>query len=330
MAMLKKIHLRIMILSICFLGLSCQRDNLTPYESGQVGWKKLVTLESLYEIVRFQVIDSHVWLLGSELDASDPMRPQSYQVFIHSAADYKNFEEVKPEGAKSDISYFYFLTPAKGWIITEQSEFLQTNDTGKKWAPVIVDGKTVSASDIYFLDELCGWFHGNSPHMTTDGGETWFPVQSTSSITVGSSTQFINADTAYTLNGSKICRTFDGGDTWECIFKTNSSYGQIIDFATTDGRHMWWINGNVLYFSDDEAQTWQIQVYYVDALRIDFFDEKNGLIVGPSAIWRTSDGGFSWNKINLAPPAEQIYRVRIESENKIWGWSYNEIFQLTF
>ena len=68
----------------------------------------------------------------------------------------------------------YFVTPLKGWIVTEQTHILSTDDGGKTWSIQFKDEDFILKS-ISFCDPLHGWAVGEYGYIyhTNDGGVTW-------------------------------------------------------------------------------------------------------------------------------------------------------------
>ena len=143
------------------------------------------------------------------------------------------------------------------------------------WAVGPADCRTVSGSPV------CGKL---SILHTDDGGETWTPQWSKSDPQAGSDNEVeaVNAETAYVRARTSVWKTTDGGKNW-------------LDASIPSA----------------EAQPY----------RISFVDESTGFAAGrlgtecpargmvPStpnadcrtAVWKTTDGGKSWKKLNHAP-----------------------------
>ncbi|QCX01779.1 glycosyl hydrolase [Aggregatimonas sangjinii] len=174
-----------------------------------------------------------------------------------------------------------------------------TNNNGTSFTPVLDNSQTQNVGDIA-VDWSKGtiWvgtgennasrssYAGIGILKSTDKGETWQHMGLTDSHHIGRI--IINPENPdevvvgvtghlYTPNEERgIFKTTDGGQTWQKTLFISDSVG-IIDVATAP------YNFNVLY-----AASWQ-----KDRKAWDFQGNGNG-----SAIYKSTDGGTSWNKIS--------------------------------
>lgn len=143
------------------------------------------------------------------------------------------------------------------------------NHVSAQWEVNYIDSTSYSNLNVIrFYDNSLGLAMGSKSNIirTTDQGENWQSINIDVKIRFADM-QFINADTILAvghyseINGdnfqSKFMRSFDSGLTWDSI--------------------------NVF----DEKQ--------MEALH--FFDAAHGLISGSRGIYKTNDGGFSWDTV---------------------------------
>jgi photosystem II stability/assembly factor-like uncharacterized protein len=189
--------------------------------------------------------------------------------------------------------------------------------------------------DIFFLksDPQYGWacgFNGNTLR-TTDGGETWddtiIPIFRRSIIDGAylpmqlEHIQFVNRDVGYVSGNGLVYRSDDGGETWTNVFPSNFPLGM-------DTRYYYsvWgvypvdantiiafggIGSNQLFFySENGGQSWSMTDYEIGlgcsklSDGIIFKKDSLGYATSSSALWRTEDGGRTWNYLpDISPPS---------------------------
>lgn len=200
-----------------------------------------------------------------------------------------------------------------------QRKFSKTTDTGLTWRAATLTGVPTVGQlvDIVAIDSSTAYVLKSQPtelYKTTDGGTQW--------TRLGDSTFFSNpssyADALYFWDASngfifgdpvnghpEMYHTSDAGNTWMPVDTNNippTSMGTFLDWgplSVVDS--MMWIPtiGGQLLKSTDRGQHWSATM--LDSLggllSLAFLDDGlHGLVFG-SKIWRTSDGGSTWDTI---------------------------------
>lgn len=100
---------------------------------------------------------------------------------------------------------------------------------------------------------------------------------------------------------SLLVRTSDEGKTWQRIALKDPSPTHLF---CLNQREMW-LAGESIWKSVDGGSTWTRLSRLRRALRLHFFDSRNGIAVGvPKSIWTTADGGENWTALpDSAQPA---------------------------
>jgi len=168
--------------------------------------------------------------------------------------------------------------------------------------------------EMFFINDRTGFLGGYGIYKTTDGGATWkvsYPVSVDNPFEV-SDIYFLDADRGYACfvrcegcgYEGGLLRTADGGDTWEMtdflepvasVYFTSSTTG----FVNTIGRGDDSGTPQSIQKTDDGGKTWKQVFHTTDRkwgwLKIRFVDSKNGYAFSSYAMFKTVDGGESWN-----------------------------------
>lgn len=185
-------------------------------------------------------------------------------------------KQFNPEGISTNHNgNIQMLNNLKGWLITFEKIY-KTEDGGYTWNNVILSNKDQRYQGVEFYDENLGilysvseeespdFFATKHHYITTNGGETWIPKD-------------IIPDTV--LN----------------------NFGYFNKMQFSDSYHLWAINQQGLWLSNDTASSWK-QVfavdYFVDGYSFDFYNSNIGILSKAGYFYYfTIDGGKSWQTI---------------------------------
>ncbi|KPF66409.1 hypothetical protein IP84_16575 [beta proteobacterium AAP99] len=160
-----------------------------------------------------------------------------------------------------------------GYLIVSgvASSFVErTTDGGQTWSPVNIAGLTGTPTAPYvarFVSPTLGFIGGPNASLwrTSDAGQSWsrinLPNEGTTNQT--DSVQAIRngpGTSIFMATDSSVLRNTDGGLTWTRVLD-NSDRGSMTD--------------------------------------VRFLDANIGIAVGVSSLWRTSNGGTSWTRLDL-------------------------------
>ena len=186
------------------------------------------------------------------------------------------------------------------------------------------------ASDVFFLDESRGWVVG-AKGTIVNGGESW--ISSIVSESDLNNVQFIDADRGWAVGESgRIYRSVDGGETWErAIFSgypadtdlyrirfLDENLGFVLGyygvFRTNDGGGIW-------------ENNWLPVVPTRGAWDMSVVDDGIAYLLGsrwtdtdPYLVWRTEDGGMTWNGIEGSRASDLRAVLSICFVDRDTGW----------
>ncbi len=174
--------------------------------------------------------------------------------------------------------------------------------------------------DVQFVTSRVGWIIGPRLLQTTDGGQTWIELREKGAGTVEAEDilqgrnwmQFLNKEVGFSVGGSGIAKTLDGGRTWSSTVVTDGrdqSLGSLFFISAQEG----WVVGNHVYRTDDGGIRW-IRLcetpsgdettqrgmriapsYAVNNPTLWFTSRKDGLMARlDGEVYRTGDGGNTW------------------------------------
>jgi photosystem II stability/assembly factor-like uncharacterized protein len=132
-----------------------------------------------------------------------------------------------------NIFDLWFVNDNLGFAGGDGGVLARTTDGGASWE--WLDPPTNAAiNSLFFLNDTLGWYAGNGGARTTDGGDTWTPLNELPQFTM--SIFFTDPDTGYAVQFSGyVLRTTDGGDSWETIvpapFDVGLNDAQLVDGA---------------------------------------------------------------------------------------------------
>jgi photosystem II stability/assembly factor-like uncharacterized protein len=192
--------------------------------------------------------------------------------------------------ARSSVRAMQLLTSTTGWVQTEINSLVWTEDGGEHWSTVRLPASNVFS--IFFLDSKHGWSLALDSRRlvissTADSGANW----SISSVPIPGLQLPGIPLSGGTSEGQIYFKDLQHG--WISLYvedsQNSTSFSSIL--ITSDGGKTW----NALKSNDIGAMGY-----------LRFATATDGWMRVPStnSLYATHDGGNSWSKISLDPPAE--------------------------
>lgn len=245
----------------------------------------------------------------------------------------------------SDFFTIYFINNEVGFATREHNDILKTTNGGESW--VEITNTTDAIYSFYFFDELNGYISGEYGVIfkTTDGGITWEWAGFQSGRTDGATIfaiHFIDYNIGFAVGmRGRILKTIDGGSSWVSYAPTYNDIKQL-DFVSSDIAYA--LVGNTFYKSINGGYEWLDlgpPIENVKTQRFDFINDSTGFaIVGGSigttgncgSVYKTIDGGISWNKTHSSYEIldEDLYCIDFVNQDTGFvsgGYNFDAIFR---
>jgi photosystem II stability/assembly factor-like uncharacterized protein len=163
-------------------------------------------------------------------------------------------------------------------------------------------GNTIQS--IRFADRLNGCAVGDAGTIirTTNGGISWFSVQSPRSVYLRGVDFAKNNPNVLVAAGDSglILRSSNGGSNWYVTQTVAGVRFMDVDFSTSTDAYAVGLAGRI-YKSTDAGQNWtqQFSPTGLSLRSVNFYDQNYGIIGGDRRIMLTSNGGVNWFVQNL-------------------------------
>ena len=211
----------------------------------------------------------------------------------------------------------FFVGPLKGWIVSERTHILYTEDGGKTWDIQFKDVDFILKS-VSFCDALNGWAVGEYGFIyhTSNGGKTWekqagrFEVSEKTGDVEGGNFLYdvvaIDPQTAWAVGiDSYVIKTTNRGKTWQEV-STGGPKTVLFGIRYDPPTGMILIGGSgILLTSPDKGQSWKApecdpHVIYDWIYGISRRGETGFLLVGGGGMMYLSEGknpSASWKRL---------------------------------
>jgi photosystem II stability/assembly factor-like uncharacterized protein len=212
--------------------------------------------------------------------------------------------QLQESGTDAHLMDVFFINADTGWV-AGHGIIMNTTDGGENWT--LQDSSDMEFWSIWFTDKDHGWavgykksgLHGFIYH-TEDGGQNWsFNDSSQYEL---NDVFFVNEDTGYAVGGGRshitIYGTTNAGGDWE---KTDE-YGQQLFTVHFVNDTVGWASGAQGYIlkTEDGGDSWNatyLDIGISQLLDCYFINQDTGWVVGGDSIFKTTNGGDSWESL---------------------------------
>lgn len=206
-----------------------------------------------------------------------------------------NFTDLNP-AIRSDFYDIDMLENGVGFCVGNGSHILKTTDNGNTWTPLNITIDRPNLTQIVAFDEN---------HFIVQSDGSLFTVQNG----VVTDEKVVDAYDVITVPGaqhilllsndgstSSIHKSSDQGASWEEVFSTED---QLYRFSLSpDGRIFCTGQDISAYESVDGGNQWNIKTFpYKNLTDVQFFDANIGLIIQGSNLYKTTNGGTTFNTV---------------------------------
>ncbi|HRI58597.1 MAG TPA: CHAT domain-containing protein [Saprospiraceae bacterium] len=263
---------------------------------------------------RFSVLIFLFWFPGMTVNLSaqnfiyiDTLLPEDYKVYSLSVVDS---QVMWATASKYDI-----LQPDKDHLI----KVLRTTDGGASWRVFDVPearGRLAytiagrSPKEAWITTNDIGSSAGKGLLKTTDGGQSWVPALQHRAG--GATLHFFDTQRIYCQNSYFLGHSADGGTTWE--FDT-LQFGPDEYIPLVSGNNSLGIAGDTVWAGTSAGRILRCTDYGKNCIFLEhnllpdslyhtsivFSDHRNGWLPGGNYIYKTADGGLTWQTLENTP-----------------------------
>ena len=238
--------------------------------------------------------------------------------------------------ADNRIKSLEFIDQNTGFACGWNGYLRKTTDKGESWTP-LQTGLPSHYYDTEFTDESVGYLlYGNSGQTflakTTNAGNNFSQIYSFDEYATGE-VEFLNSNTGFILGYYRFLRTGDAGVSWTEINLPNNI--QLYGFDNIDNSTIF-ICGMLqsssiskMYKSTDAGLTWN-EIFSTDKsmYKITFCNNLTGYVCG-RGIYKTTDGGSNWLRINTLPGDAFLSGIDFLNANTGMVSGYGDVYRTT-
>ena len=139
-----------------------------------------------------------------------------FGVILRTKDGGKTWTSLEPRPVAARLQGVHMLSPTEAWIVGKDATILHTTDGGDSWDIV---SSTSELRAVHFYDDQLGWAVGLSGSVlhTNDGGTTW-KSQNSGDVFELFGVGFVDENKGYIVgSNAALVETLDGGKTWHGV-----------------------------------------------------------------------------------------------------------------
>jgi photosystem II stability/assembly factor-like uncharacterized protein len=215
-------------------------------------------------------------------------------LFLEGGRPTRRFKLESDNPFNGDLYGVYFNNGGVGWVVGDSGVIFHSPDRGNTWVEQSVGGEddfnAVTCTD----DEHC-WAVGENGLLmrTDDGGRAWKRLRASKPGDLNA-VEFLNNKTGWVVgDNGLVLRTKDGGETWDSL--------------------------RVQFSCEPRCDKWDAPL-----LSVRFVNERLGWVASHEHIARSTDGGVSWEVIDIEGRDPVVSLIGIASPGDRRVWAVNE------
>ncbi|MBS4028649.1 MAG: T9SS type A sorting domain-containing protein [Ignavibacteriales bacterium] len=236
------------------------------------------------------------------------------------------------------LSTVEFIDTLHGWTGNVFGHIAKTSDGGYNWT--LSNEVGFVPKSISMFDTLVGWGVGNQSafdgriYKTTNGGDFWFIQYGSDNHQIfGTYTRNqLRNITSVNFDTGKIVETTNGGTNWtERTIADSITYLGKMQFI--DSLHGWIFAGTtscwVMLKTNNGGNSWDVISLEREFVAISFLDTQNGWAIthGYAAIYKTTNGGLSWNfQYCFCDADNELDPSALSFTDSLNGWAFGLMF----
>ncbi len=231
----------------------------------------------------------HGWIVG----------PSGILLLTTDGGETWKRSKTPPGGPTYQLYSLYFSSLEDGWAIGDG--LARTTDGGLNWRPHEL-GKGITWSGLFFLDQKQAWLFGErSIAATLNGGAEWTLGAAPTSSSEGiADLFFLDPRSGWLLgNEGSLYATTDGGKSWVQHTKLVNSMEILPKIRFFNNQRGWIFDPWGFYprVTKDGGRTWRsATAKSIDLDTSAVLTDQNRGWIGGTNIYRTRDGGLTWER----------------------------------
>lgn len=249
----------------------------------------------------------------------------------------------EPINYKEDLNLFdvRFISKDEGWVTGAAGTILHTRDGGNNWTAELGGDPHAEGADIkygFIEDSKHGWAQAWNTLFRTTDGESWQQVTGD----IRGNVAFVSALKGFRAYGGKIFATQDGGIHWKEAFTCRAKM-EVQGLTHEEDCNLWVLSfptatvgyamgdARITAKTEDGGATWKILVGPEEegdqrVYNAFFLDANTGFQVRSNVLFRTTDGGQSWQSV-IAKLSQGYPDVKFADREVGWScfggtWAY--------
>lgn len=316
--------MRQFILLTFLLLVACQKMT-TPLETtkqGESSWfmQRENGLDTRYTALCF-ADNENGWIVG-------------YNGVIEHTSDGGYTWKVQNSSTKSKLWDIYFVDKNVGFACGDSNTIIYTDNKGKNWQDISIESADRKIySSIHFLNKENGWTVNNHGELykTNDSGKSW-ELNKLWELGGSACLSVLSEEIIFAYHHNELFKSFNSGQSWDSLivnpymptYRATSLYflnDQHGWMTTMNGTGMW-ITEYPIYRTSDGGLTWfsSDSLYEEGGFWCSFFLDQNiGWVSGYRNVYKTLDGGKSWD-FEYSPDSLWLDAKEIQFTEEGTGW----------